>query len=1004
MKKTILVISIILLKFTISTAQEWEWAKDFGGPSTDGGNMTCTDPSGNVFVGGYFGSASINVGSVVISNAGATGTDVFISKYDANGNALWAQRIGGTNGEFLNDICSDANGRVYVIGAFTSPSISIPPYSIVNTNTVSATQDIFVACFDAFGTIQWLKKFGGTNSDSGEGIIYSNTQSSLYITGGFSSPTMVAGTTTLTNASGSGSSSDIFLIKLNSSGIPTWAIRTGGANSSDSGVDLGLDASNQYPFVGGTFSPPSAATPTTLIGATTLTTNGNTDLFIAKYSDTGAFQWVRSAGSTSSSDGFAELTVDAGNNCYIAGNYFGATLNISSTTLTNSGSYDGFIAKYNSAGTFQWAKKIFTSGNTINDDTWSIASDASSNIYVGGSYTGTVVANGSLSFTNTVAGSTSDLYVIKFNSAGNILWGISAQGASSEGVRGMSTDALGNVYASGTHNVAGPPTFGSTTLTNYGGNDGYVAKLSCRTPTITTTSANFSVCLNSGNTFSISVNSPQSDVTYSWSAIGATGINFSPLTGTTTTISYTATSSFSIVVTGTNACSNVTTTVGTVIVNALPTLTITTIPASASICMGDPAVFTASGATTYTWNPSYILNGMPTVHFAGGVFTVTAKDANNCIGTNTVNFTVNNFPTIAVTGNSLVCLNKPNTLTANGASTYTWLPGSVVNSTLNAQPSASTVYTVNGKDINGCNGSTTFSLNLVTPQTPDICEVTVDSLSQYNNIMWDKAAYTNVDSFIVYREVSTNVYRRIGAQDKNALSLFVDTARSIGPANGDPNITSYRYKLQIRDTCGNYSAQSPWHNTVYFITNTTGTFFWNMYNIEFQGSTPVSTFELVRDNNATGTWTLVGTSAGTSTSLNDPAFSSYPNAIYRVLANGFNCNPTAKTTQQINKTKSNVKNNFNTGGILTSINVNTLNDAVSLAPNPVTSQLIISFNTTITSITKIIVTDVLGKVVYNSETQEGSSIIIPVNELSHGVYFVKVQQGKNYTVKKFIKE
>ena len=177
-----------------------------------------------------------------------------------------------------------------------------------------------------------------------------------------------------------------------------------------------------------------------------------------------------------------------------------------------------------------------------------------------------------------------------------------------------------------------------------------------------------------------------------------------------------------------------------------------------------------------------------------------------------------------------------------------------------------------------------------------------------------------------------------------------------------------------------------------------------MYNIEFQGSTPVSTFELVRDNNATGTWTLVGTSAGTSTSLNDPAFSSYPNAIYRVLANGFNCNPTTKTTQQINKTKSNVKNNFNTGGILTSINVNTLNDAVSLAPNPVTSQLIISFNTTITSITKIIVTDVLGKVVYNSETQEGSSIIIPVNELSHGVYFVKVQQGKNYTVKKFIKE
>ena len=167
----------------------------------------------------------------------------------------------------------------------------------------------------------------------------------------------------------------------------------------------------------------------------------------------------------------------------------------------------------------------------------------------------------------------------------------------------------------------------------------------------------------------------------------------------------------------------------------------------------------------------------------------------------------------------------------------------------------------------------------------------------------------------------------------------------------------------------------------------------------------MSTFELVRDNNATGTWTLVGTSAGTSTSLNDPAYSSYPNAIYRVLANGFNCNPSAKTTQQINKTKSNVKNNFNAGGIPTPITINTLNaSSLNLAPNPATSQLIISFNTPITSTTKIIVTDVLGKVVHNSEIQESASVVIPVNELSNGVYFVKVEQGKNYIVKKFIKE
>lgn len=978
-------------------AQAWQWAKDFGGPSTDGGNMTCNDPAGNVFVGGYFGSASINVGSVVINNAGTTGTDVFISKYDANGNVLWAQRIGGTVDEFLNDICSDANGRVYVIGSFTSPTLTIPPFSVVNTNTASATQDIFVACFDAFGTVQWLKKFGGLNSDSGEGIIYSNTQSSLYITGGFLSPTMLVGSTTLTNANNSGSSTDMFLAKLSSSGTATWAIRTGGANSSDSGVDLGLDASNQYPYVGGTFSPPSAATPTTVIGTTNLTTNGNTDLFVAKYSDTGVFQWARSGGSTSSSDGFAELTVDAGNNCYIAGNYFGATLNIGTTTLPNSGSSDGFIAKYNSAGTFQWAKKIFTSGNSTNDDTWSIAADASSNIYVGGSYSGTVVANGTLSFTNTIAGTSTDLYVIKFNPSGSILWGLNAQGVSSEGVRGMSTDAFGNVYMAGVHNVSGPPTFGSTTLTNYGGNDGYVAKLSCRTPTITTTSANYSVCPNSSNTFSISINSPQSDVTYSWSVIGASGVNFSSTTGTTSTVSYTASTSFSIVVTGTNACSTSSVIAGTVFINALPN--VSAIASPTAVCAGSFLTLNGTGASTYSWSNG-VIDGSPFLPASSFTYAVSGIDANGCSNTNTIYVGVINLPIINIAGSSVACLSAPNVLTASGANTYTWMPGSVINSTINAQPVSNTVYSVNATASNGCNNSATFSVTISSPQTPDICEVTVDSLSQYNNIIWDKTLYNNVDSFVVYREVSTATYKRIGAQHQSAYSLFVDTARSIVPANGNPNITSYRYKLQIRDTCGNYSALSPYHNTIYFLTNSSGSFFWNTYVVEFQPLTPISTFDLIRDNNATGTWSVIVSCAGNQTSLTDSAYSNYPNAIYRIIGNGFSCNATAKTAQQISKSKSNVKNNFN---VLTGIASITQIEIFTISPNPAITELIVSFNNEIKETTTVTVTNVLGKVVLTNETHEGQKIVIPLNELATGVYFIRVQQGKNFTDKKFIK-
>jgi hypothetical protein len=385
---------------------------------------------------------------------------------------------------------------------------------------------------------------------------------------------------------------------------------------------------------------------------------------------------------------------------------------------------------------------------------------------------------------------------------------------------------------------------------------------------------------------------------------------------------------------------------------------------------------------------------------ASSIYTVTGTDFNACSNTATISVAIINNPTVSVSGNSVSCLNSPNILTASGALNYTWSPGPIVSPTINAQPSSNTVYTVSSQAVNGCMGYATFSLNLVTPQTPDICEVTVDSISQYNNIIWDKTLYNNVDSFIVYREVSTGNYRRIGSQHQSAYSLFIDTARSVGPANGDPNITSYRYKLQIRDTCGNYSLLSPYHNTIYFLTNSSGSFFWNMYNVEFQGSTPISTFDLIRDNTGTNNWITVGSCAGNQTSLTDPAFSSFPNAIYRVIGNGFNCNATAKTAQQISKSKSNVKNNFN---IFTGTELLGKTDGFTVSPNPATTELTISFGAEVKQSTLVTVTNILGKVVLTTEINEGKTIALPLNELTDGVYFIRVQQGANYSDRKFIK-
>lgn len=301
-----------------------------------------------------------------------------------------------------------------------------------------------------------------------------------------------------------------------------------------------------------------------------------------------------------------------------------------------------------------------------------------------------------------------------------------------------------------------------------------------------------------------------------------------------------------------------------------------------------------------------------------GTFNVSLQ-AKDTFGTSTfLTKTIVIYPNPVVTASSsTVCAGSSAMLTASGANTYTWNTGAS-GATLTVSPSATTVYTVVGTSTVGCSNASTANVFVPTPDSPDICMVSVDSASVNNVITWDKTMYNNVDSFIVYREVSTGVYKRIGAQHKSVVSQFTDTSRHVTPANGDPNIGSYRYKLQIRDTCGNYGPLGKYHNTIYITTNHTGAYNWNLYTVEGTTVTPVTTFDLLRDDNNTGAWHAIGFVSGNQFSLNDPSFSSYPNGNWRVDANGFNCSPTLRygnnsAQAAIVKSKSNISNNRASG-------------------------------------------------------------------------------------------
>ncbi|MEO8761597.1 MAG: hypothetical protein ABI388_09275, partial [Bacteroidia bacterium] len=248
-----------------------------------------------------------------------------------------------------------------------------------------------------------------------------------------------------------------------------------------------------------------------------------------------------------------------------------------------------------------------------------------------------------------------------------------------------------------------------------------------------------------------------------------------------------------------------------------------------SVCIGNSATFTAGGATTYTWSTGETTASITVSPTVTTTYSVIATGA--CAnGANTDSITIKALMLPNVTISSTALCAATVTLTANGANTYAWNLG-YTTSTIIVSTTYADVYSVTGTGTNMCIDTASISINGTSNNViPFICMATTDSTTSYayNYLVWDKTAYTNVDSFFVYRwdVVSTN-YFKIGAVSVTALSRFKDTAFTIGgPNGGNPQYASWQYKLAILDSCGNISPLSPYHQTM-FVQQNGANFTWN---------------------------------------------------------------------------------------------------------------------------------------------------------------------------------
>ena len=167
-------------------AQDLVWAERAGGTSADFGFGIAVDGAGNSYVTGEFqGSATFGPGETNETTLTSAGDrDIFVAKYDASGDLVWAKRAGGTSNDQGRGIAVDGSGNSFVTGSFQDPATFGPGETNETTLTSAGGSDIFVAKYDASGDLVWAKRAGGTSFESGRGIAVDGSGTS-YVTGFF---------------------------------------------------------------------------------------------------------------------------------------------------------------------------------------------------------------------------------------------------------------------------------------------------------------------------------------------------------------------------------------------------------------------------------------------------------------------------------------------------------------------------------------------------------------------------------------------------------------------------------------------------------------------------------------------------------------------------------------------------------------------------------------------------------------------------------------------------
>jgi hypothetical protein len=443
MKKTTALLFTIFIGIITGQAQNFQWAESMGSSAIEFGRSIATDSSGNVYTSGFFiGTADFDPGPGTINLISAGNRDIFISKFDTQGNIIWAKRIGGTGYDIATSITVDNSGNVYTTGKF-SGTVDFDPGAGTSNLTSAGGGDIFISKLDPIGNFVWAKRMGGT------GIINANTialdnSGNVYTSGYFFRTADFdpgLGTSNLTSVG----TSDIFISKLDTAGNFIWA-RSIGGNSYDEATSIAADNSGNV-YTTGSFAGTADFDPGA--GTSNLTSSGSNDIFVSKLDAAGDYVWAKKIGGAIAE--FSEsIAVDLSGNVYTTGSYTD-TVDFDpgpgTTNLFSVGIYNVFVSKLDAAGNFIWAKSM--GGTSSSSGGSSIAVDSFENVYLSGNFLDTADVDPGSGTVNLISLGSNDIFVAKLDAAGNFIWARSIGGTTFDLNYSIAIDGTNNIYTAG---------------------------------------------------------------------------------------------------------------------------------------------------------------------------------------------------------------------------------------------------------------------------------------------------------------------------------------------------------------------------------------------------------------------------------------------------------------------------------------------------------------------------------------------------------------------------